>query len=74
MTALIEYWVVGPRATCPPVDGPAYTTKVGGNQHYSRVFYMAPSLIRGVCLLVNYWNPNNFQIVVYICHATVDVA
>ena len=28
--------------------------EVGGSQRYSRVFYMAASLIRGGCLLVNY--------------------
>ena len=28
--------------------------EVGENQRYSRVFYMAPSLIGGGCLLVNY--------------------
>ena len=35
--------------------------EVGENQRYSRVFYMAPSLIRGGCLLVNYrWSIFHF--------------
>ena len=35
--------------------------EVGGNQRYSRVFYMAPSLIRGGYLLVNYrWSIFHF--------------
>ena len=35
--------------------------EVDRNQHYSRVFYMAPSLIRGGCLLVNYrWSIFHF--------------
>ncbi len=35
--------------------------EVGENQRYSRVFYMAPNLIRGGCLLVNYrWSIFHF--------------
>ena len=35
--------------------------EVGENQRYSRIFYMAPNLIRGGCLLVNYrWSIFHF--------------
>ena len=35
--------------------------EVGKNQRYCRVFYMAPSLIRGGCLLVKYrWSIFHF--------------
>ena len=35
--------------------------EVGGNQRYSRVFYVAPSLICRGCLLVNYlWSIFHF--------------